>query len=149
MLFLPSFPIPDMSVAKLERAATAPFRWISLSSSNDGIPSRSTARVRFNCPIASMVDGPQFLEYSDYEDDDEDDEEDEAMCEQLYLVPGGRYLAVRGPKFLSLLDLEYTSSDGRRAALWSTTVERTLGFVIHRTPDGLGIRILIHSYVNL
>lgn len=136
-----------MSLTELERAATAPRRWIALSSSNHKnhdkfLPSRTTKLIKN--PISSMnlrgVLGPSQLG-------------------DLYLVPGGRYLVTIGLDCCSLgiWDLDYHPDhdmnmawDGEPLKMWATTVNYVEKYRVHPTPDGLGIRILTCSlrYVN-
>jgi len=112
-----------MSVAQLERAATAPSRLIALSFSkdrtNDGLlPRRSTRMIRY----------PPSISY---------------CSPNMYLIPGGRYLVAAGMGCLNVFDL---SSEGTQTKMWTTTLEYTDDFVVHPTPDGQGIRILITTY---
>jgi hypothetical protein len=146
-LFLPTFPIPDMSVSELERAATAPFRWIALSSSKNRnpdalLPSRTTRIIRN--PIPSTVNDSQGLEHLDFR---------YRQLINMYLVPGGRYLVASSCDCLGVWDLGYvsdanTSSDGESTRVWVTRVHKIDTFIVQPTPDGLGIRILTSSYVN-
>ena len=126
-----------MSDAELERAAIAPRRWIALSSSKDRtsdelLPSRST-RVIYN---------PNALEILEREEIDVDEEDLDP-----YLVPGGRYLVMRGRGCLGVWDLGY-DSDEEPSRIWVTRQGSIEGFIVQPTGDGLGIRILAHSYVN-
>jgi len=141
-----------MADAELERAATAPLRWIALSSSkarnDDGVlPPRATRFIKD--PMGSIADGIQLPD-SKYLDS-----HSEYVVDCLYLVPGGRYLVASGPNCLSVWDLGYVSdgmesSNGKPIKIWATTVNHMDEFVVHPTPDGLGIRILTFCppYVN-
>ncbi|KAF8800137.1 hypothetical protein BYT27DRAFT_6844810 [Phlegmacium glaucopus] len=142
LLFLPTFPIAAMSMAELERAATAPLRWIALSSSkdrnNDEVLHPRRTRVIEN-PLALMIktlQPPDLQEWGGFAD--------------LYLVPGGRYLVASGPHSLGVWDLGFISdgdmSDDGKPMMWATRVNTLVGFRVHPTPDGLGIRILTYSY---
>ena len=132
-----------MSVVELERAATAPFRWITLSHSKDRnedgcLPSRRTRIIKD--PITS-IEGVLKLPRSQRGPTD------------LYLVPGGRYLVISGLCCLGIWDLGYVSdaemsSDGKPTMIWATRVDKIKDFVTHPSPDGLSIRILTHSYVD-
>jgi len=138
LLFRPTFPIHDMSVVELERAATAPLRWIALSSSeardNDGcLPSRATRRLKH--PTQSMMDRLKITSIF-------------RSCHgRPYLVPGGRYLVINGPNCLGVWDLGHVSDDdsmppnGKPPKMWATGVDGIKLFRVHPTPDGLGIRI--------
>lgn len=130
-----------MSIAELERAAIAPFRWIarSLNSKDrnvDGtLPSRRTQILENS--VVSMVN----------------EQQESVDSINVYLVPGGRYLVVGGPDCLGVWDLGYISSndissDGKPTKVWATTVKQISNFIVQPTPDGLGIRILAYLYVN-
>lgn len=126
MLFKPTFPIPDMSIADLERAATAPFRWISLSEARDGDGCLSS-RTR-TLPVEPKAPGWWWPG-------------------GLYLVPGGRYLVRTGPNSVNVRDLGYpsVSSSKKTIKMWIATVDYFDRFLVHPTPNGLGIRILAYS----
>jgi len=141
-LFLPSFPIPDMSLLELERAATAPSRWIMLSSSKDRnpnklLPSRTTRITNNSIPFTL----------------------DDLTLQNLYLVPGGRYLVAssglsrRTCDCVGVWDLGYVfdgamSSDEKMTKVWVTRINGLGHFIVCPTPDGLGIRILTYSDHN-
>jgi len=141
LLFRPTFPVHDMSVAELERAAAAPLRWIALSSSKDRdkdrcLPSRMT-RVLKN-PVQSMIDRLKMPR-----------RERVFRSWRPYLVPGGRYLVINGLDCLGVWDLGYVSDSGmspneKPPKMWATRVNHIRRFPVHPTPDGLGIRILTH-----
>ena len=129
-----------MSVAELERATTAPLRWIALSSSkyrnNNGcLPSRKI-RVLKN-PTQSMKDRLKLPSRDGF-----------TVCKP-YLVPGGRYLVRNGLDCLGVWDLGHVS-DGdmsrneKPLKMWATRVNHIRLFLVHPTPDGLGIRIFTH-----
>jgi hypothetical protein len=125
-----------MSVAELERAATAPFRWIVRSSSKDrnahGILPSRRIQILKNSVISMMNRYVEMLDPID-----------------VYLVPGGRYLVVGGPDCLGIWDLGGDiSSDGKPTMIWATTVNQIRNYIVQPTPDGLGIRILACLYVN-
>ena len=125
-----------MSDAELERAATAPSRWIALSSlqvRKKELPPLCATRV-IKSPIALMC-----FEYPGLSPED--------ILVDMYLVPGGRYLVARSPHCLCVWDLGYVSdgdmsSDRKPTKIWATTVESMGLFFVHPTPDGLGLRIL-------
>ncbi|KAF8800135.1 hypothetical protein BYT27DRAFT_7217271 [Phlegmacium glaucopus] len=130
-----------MSVAQLERAATAPLRWIALSSSKDRnndevLPPRGT-RVIEN-PLGSMWRTLQLSILWTWN-----------TSIDLYLVPGGRYLVTSGLHCLGLWDLgpvlDGDKSDDGKPTMWATEIDNVVGFRVHPTPDGLGIRILTYT----
>ena len=99
-LFLPSFPISDMSVLELEKAAMAPRRWIEfcgafekqhLNDDPDAILCpRSKRFIKDSLKLVIKVD------YS---------------ATEIFIVPGGRYLVCCSPNNgISVLDLDYTSN---------------------------------------
>jgi len=128
-----------MSDAELERAATAPSRWIALSyveakKDDHFLPPRVT---RVKDPSTLM--GFEGLASTD-------------LLANLYLVPGGRYLVIGGQNCLGVWDLGYNTNAGMSSDenIWTAPVDDIQDFIVHPTPDGLGIRILTYSpqYVN-
>jgi len=126
-----------MSNAELERAATAPSRWIALSSRNhDGFLPSCTTRVPKD--LASLTfETMGYWGSGDFI--------------YPYVVPGGRYLVISSQRRLAVWDLRYVSdgdmsSDRKPTTFWTTMVKDVDGFLVHPTPDGLGIRILLYSW---
>lgn len=84
------------------------------------------------------------------------EEEWTSTFSECYLVPGGRYLVTNCWNYcLAVLDLGYVSDgnmsmDGKSKKIWATKEHYYCieDIVVHPTPDGLGIRILTHSYVK-
>lgn len=151
-----------MSVSELERAATAPSRWIALSSSKDRntdeiLPSRQSRTTPIIGKLIPLTENDsQDLEGLKWKIQD---------VKNVYLVPGGRYLVAAGRYVMAsgygyeynclvgVWDLGYVSdgdmsSDGKSTRVWTTRVDKIDRFIVHPTPDGLGIRILTCSYVN-
>ncbi|KAF8800133.1 hypothetical protein BYT27DRAFT_7175825 [Phlegmacium glaucopus] len=138
-LFLPTFSIAAMSVAQLERAATAPLRWIALSSSKD----RNNNEVLHPRGIRVIEDPFASTKNVQFQNARE-----LRSFTSLYLVPGGRYL-VTSSDCLGLWDLASVSdsdmtSDGK-LTMWTTEIPEFGLWCIQPTPDGLGIRILANS----
>ncbi|KAF8805721.1 hypothetical protein BYT27DRAFT_7103860 [Phlegmacium glaucopus] len=125
-LFLPSFPIPDMTVLELEHAAMAPRRWIELCAafqkqhpidSGAKLCSR-TIRIIDN-PLAAIADDPE-----------------------IFIVPGGRYLVSDSSTGIFIWDLGYTSSaDCKLIASVEREVQSQNASMVQATPDGLGLTI--------
>ncbi|KAF8799413.1 hypothetical protein BYT27DRAFT_7120833 [Phlegmacium glaucopus] len=125
-LFLPSFPIHDMTVPELEHAAMAPRRWIKLCAafqkqhpnvSGAKLCSRTT-RIIDN-PLAVMVDNPE-----------------------IFIVPGGRYLISQSSSGIFIWDLGYTSSADCKLIASVGPEGRSYHCTVQATPDGLGLIIL-------
>ena len=120
-LFLPSFPIPDMSDLELERAAMAPRRWIGLKQHlnefSEMLHPRTTRIIKY------------------------------ANISHLFIVPGGRYLVTAGYG-LSVWDLGYVSSvDCKLVA--SVKLRENFGpCLVQATPDGMGLVILSSSHYS-
>lgn len=113
-----------MSVAELERAATTPRRWIALSSS------KKKAKDGFLICKTRPLKGLHF--------------------HSLHLIPGGRYLVAYGLDYLTVWDMGYVSNSDafwQPTKIWGTAVKGVQDFLVHPTPDGMGIRILTYSYV--
>ncbi|KAF8801209.1 hypothetical protein BYT27DRAFT_7198532 [Phlegmacium glaucopus] len=138
-LFLPSFPIPDMSDVELERAAIAPRRWIELfaSSSTQGV-SGSAARLS---PTATRIINDPF----------EKNGPDGRDCTKLILVPGGRYMVGYSLNGLRVWDLGYMSSADCKliASHGSESGASFYLYDVRATPDGMGLIIfLLRRYGN-
>jgi hypothetical protein len=127
-LFLPSFPIPDMSDLELEQAAIAPHRWMQLcgvfKKQQPGDPGailcpRTTKIIR----DVSMRSTPK-----------------------LYLVPGGRYLVAATHNCLFVWDLGY-ASNAYCTLIASVGLEgdshNDLFCMVQATPDEMGLIILV------
>ncbi|KAF8801205.1 hypothetical protein BYT27DRAFT_7115713 [Phlegmacium glaucopus] len=125
ILFLPSFPMLDMSDAVLEQAAMAPRRWIELSTS------LSTQGSSVLSPtVTRIIDNPFPTNLGN-----------DAI---VSLVPGGRYMVISSSKGLGVWDLGYTSSADCKL-IASVEVEANLkSGDVHATPDGMGLVILSH-----
>ena len=121
-LFLPSFPIPDMSDLELERAAMAPHRWIELCNGFQKQQSNDVSKIIL----------PRATRYV------------ENIINSLYLVPGGRYLVTAGTG-LSVWDLGYVSTAYCKLVA-SVEMEDDFEFcMVQATLDGKGL-VILSSY---
>ena len=132
-LFLPSFPIHDMSNLELERAATAPHRWIELYDAFKKQDSGDPGAIL--CPrttrlIMDVTTGMQPMPY-------------------IFLVPGGRYMVVATIKRLFVWDLGHVPNvyctliasvglEGGSPYDWFCMVQVT--------PDEVGLIILVCNF---
>ena len=133
-LFLPSFPISDMSVSEIEKAAMGPCRWIELCSTleeqdldNNGVILRPRSTRIINDSFPTEVDFDNNLHF---------------------LVPGGRYLVSYTPGSISVLDLGYASSTNCKLIatvglengydIWSQ-------FKVQATLDDIGLIIFLSN----
>ena len=127
-LFLPSFPISDMSDLEIEKAAMGPRRWIELCAAFE--------KQHFNDPEAIIH--PRATRIIKEVQDAID----------LFIVPGGRYVVCRSPKSISVLDLGYTSSSDCKL-IASVGLEDGLGYnktcIVQATPDGMGLIIFLSN----
>ena len=126
-LFLPSFPISDMSDLEIERAAMGPRRWIELCSAfekqdlnDNGIMLR---------PRTTRIINDLFSTETNHDITD------------FFIVPGGRYLVSSSPGSISVLDLGYTSSSGCKLIASVELEGRYKDFMVQATPDGTGLTI--------
>jgi hypothetical protein len=125
-LFLPSFPISDMSDSELEKTAMAPRRWIELCrrlEKQDINDLRPRATRFFDESI-----GPQLQ-----------------TC-QSFIVPGGRYLVRNSPRSISVLDLGYTSSADCKLIASVVLDVAVYGWnllAVQATPDGKGLIVIL------
>jgi hypothetical protein len=130
-LFLPSFPIPDMSDLELEQAAIAPHRWLHLcgvfKKQHPGDPGAilrpRTTRFIMSVDMWANGTGPM-----------------------LFLVPGGRYVVVVANECLFVWDLGYVSN-AYCTLIASVGLEfdyfDELVFMVLATPDKMGLIILV------
>jgi hypothetical protein len=118
-LFLPSFPIPEMSDLELERAAMGPHRWNELCGAFQMQHSYDTSEVLRPRTTRIIKD----------------------MINELFIVPGGRYLVTAGNGlfvwdlgYVSTVDCKLVASVGQGNDFEFCTVQAT--------PDGKGLVIL-------
>ncbi|KAF8899792.1 hypothetical protein CPB84DRAFT_1779995 [Gymnopilus junonius] len=124
-----SFPTDDMSVLELEYATMSPKKWESLAlkseSLEEELPSFATNIIR-----------PEYFS-------------NDAEPEDLYLVPGGRFLIILQRGYLYLWDLGYISAIGSaRSEMKEIARIQTdcSSYTVHASPDGSALRILAVSY---
>ena len=135
-LFLPSFPISDMSDLEIEKAAMGPRRWIELCGAFEKQHLNDPRALL--CPRATRIINDSLVTDVDYGNT------------RIFIVPGGRYLVIYSPygHGISVLDLGYTSSAdcsliasvglGGGYDIWSQ-------FIVHATPDGMGLTIFLSN----
>ena len=132
-LFLPSFPISDMSDLEIEKAAMGPRMWIELCGTYERL-NDPDATLRL-CPRSTRIINDSFPT--------EVDSDSEAT--QFFIVPGGRYLVSSLPeRIISVLDLGYTSSSDCKliASVELPVKDVTDGeLIVRATPDGMGLTI--------
>ena len=137
-LFLPSFPISEMSDSEIEKTAMGPRRWIELCDAfekqhhNDpGAILHPRATRIMNDSLASDFDSENF---------------------RIFIVPGGRYMVsysiVLEGHGISVWDLGYTSSANckliasvRLEGRYDTWNE----FRVQGTPDEMGLTIFLSN----
>ena len=120
VLFLPSFPIPDMSDLELERAAMAPHRWLELCSEFQKRHSNDSSEMLH--PRTSRI-----IEHGD--------------CSLFVIVPGGRYLVTAGVG-LYVWDLGYVSNVECKLVASVGLGDEFKFLELQATPDGKGMVIL-------
>ena len=126
-LFLPSFPILDMSDLELERAALAPRRWIELCGAFQMQHSNHFSEMPNPRKIRTVKDAVESR-YSN------------SRC---FIVPGGRYL-VTGGKGLFVWDLSYVSTVDCKLVASVELGDYPDFYAVQATPDGKGLVILSH-----
>ena len=128
-LFLPSFPISDMSDLELEKAAMGPRRWIELCGAfekqvlnyPDAILRPRSTRIIND----SLVTGVNY-----YED------------AQFFMVPGGRYVVNYSLHHISVLDFGYADCKQIASVRLEGGSEYCRFHPVQATPDGMGLVIL-------
>ena len=129
-LFLPSFPVPDMSVLELERAAMAPRRWIELCSAFQKQHSDDSGEMLHQQTTRAIKD----------------------VVGTLFIVPGGRYLVTAGYSLL-VWDLGYVSTvDCKLVVSIRLGNEVQVGYcLVHVTPGwgdlNQAVEIVYHEYI--
>ena len=127
-LFLPSFPISDMSDLELENAAMGPRRWIELCGALERQHPNDPVAVLW--PRAARIINAIEIDYT---------------TTDLFIVPGGRYLVTSSHISISVLDLGYTSSvDCKLIASVGLEGGRhgCNTCMVRATPDGMGLIIV-------
>ena len=132
-LFLPSFPISDMTDMEIEKAAMGPRMWIELCGAYE--------KQRLNDPDAKLC--PRSTRIIN----DPFPTQIESGSPEIFIVPGGRYTVISSPKsIISVLDLGYTSSSDCKLIAsvglpanhrWSNN-----HLMVQATLDGVGLTIL-------
>ncbi|KAF8805720.1 hypothetical protein BYT27DRAFT_7103849 [Phlegmacium glaucopus] len=128
-LFLPSFPIPDMTVLELEHGAMAPRRWIELCAVFEKQhPNDSGAKL---CSRTTRIINNPFPAT--------------AKNREIFIVPGGRYLISHSSNGIFVWDLGYTSSANCKliASVGPSLGQegRSHSCMVQATPNGLGLII--------
>jgi hypothetical protein len=134
-LFLPSFPISDMSDLEIEKAAMGPRRWIELcgASEKQRHPSPNDSGAILHPRATRIMDDSLATDFH-------------RENARFFIVPGGRFLVIYSPDGhgISVLDLGYNSSvDCKLIA--SVGLEGRYDFLsefrVQATPDGMGLTI--------
>jgi hypothetical protein len=128
-LFLPSFPISDMSDLELENAAMAPHRWIELCCAFEEQHHNDPGAI-MHSRRATRIINDSFAAEVHYNHTD------------FFIVPGGRYLVCSSLDGISVLDLGYTSSAACKLIASFGPEDGNDTCIVQATPDGLGLTIL-------
>ena len=132
-LFLPSFPIFDMSNEELEQAAMAPYRWIKLCTATFAKNQSNGSRTELQPTIARIIQEPF----------------DEARIGiKTFLVPGGRYLVAYSLRRIGIWDLGHTQNADCKligSAKWDQDFHTCM---VNTTSDGMGLIILAFKYAH-
>ena len=127
-LFLPSFPISDMSDLELENAAMGPHRWIELCGAFERQHPNDPGAVLW--PRTIRIINAIEIDY---------------FATDLFIVPGGRYLVTSSHISISVLDLGYTSSVDCKVIASVGLEGGDYGCntcLVQATPDGMGLIIV-------
>ena len=122
-LFLPSFPIPDMSDLELERAAMAPRRWIELCSAFEKQHYNDSSEMLHQRKTTKIF---------------------EETANSFFIVPGGRYLVTSGIGVF-VWDLGYVSTVDCKLVASAGLGDYFEDCLVQTTPDGKGLVILLSS----
>ena len=134
-LFLPSFPISDMSDLEIEKAAMGPRRWIEYSIEFEKLHLDFPGAIMW--PRSTRIINDSFATKV-------------SSKFRFFLVPGGRYLVTCSPGDISVLDMGYTSGSSADCKLIASVgFESNYGrcgynnFQVQATPDGIGLTIYL------
>jgi len=133
-IFLPSFPMSNMSELELERAAMAPRRWINLCGAFKKHHLNYPGTTPKLCPRASRIIQDSF------------GDSETTFRTKFFLVPGGRYLVSSSCLGISVLDLGYTVASSADCKLIASVGPEspygsTASVTVQATPDGMGLII--------
>jgi hypothetical protein len=136
VLFLPSFPISNMSDLELEKTAMAPTKWIELCGAFE--------KRHLNDPGAILR--PRATRIINDNDTLIKTKFDIAETD-FFIVPGGRYLVCSSLEGISVLDLGFSTSSGAESARFKliASVGPIRGYktcIVQATPDGMGLVLL-------
>ena len=119
-LFLPGFPIPDMSDLEIERAAMGPRRWIELCGALQ--KEDPTFTEMLNTRTTRTIEDPDKSEF--------------------FIVPGGRFMVTAG-NGISVWDLGYVSTVDCKLVASVKQGTHFQSLKVQATPDGEGLVILL------
>ena len=124
-----------MSVLELQHASMGPHRWITRSSSEERTSDGVLPHLAMRRLILPTMDN---LFVGNLE-----------SLETVYLVPGGRYLFSFSCDWMALWDLGPPYISGKEPHIIATESVMFDGlYLVHSTPDGLGLRIFIPSPIT-
>ena len=126
-LFLPSFPISEMSDSELEKTAMRPRRWIELSAAFEKQHLNDPSAIL--CPRTTRIIDASLVSEIDY------------VTSEFFLVPGGRYLVGTSPDVISVFDLGYTSSAECKLIASVELEGKYKNCIVQATSDGMGLII--------
>ena len=131
-LFLPSFPVSDMSDLEIEKAAMGPRRWIGLYGMFEKQHLNDPGAVMY--PRTTRIINIPFAEVTYFGTD-------------VFFVPGGRYLVGSSRASISVLDLGYTSSADCKiiASVGQEDGSHKHSFLVQTTPDGMGLTTYLYN----
>ena len=126
-LFLPTFPISEMSDSEIEKAAMRPRRWIELGVAFEKQHLNEPCAIL--CPRTTRIIDDSFATEVDY------------LFTDFFIVPGGRYLVSSSPDGISVLDLGYTSSTDCKLIAYVGLEGGSDSCIVQATTDGMGLII--------
>ncbi|KAF9479325.1 hypothetical protein BDN70DRAFT_932655 [Pholiota conissans] len=152
-IFLPTFPLDEMTVPELEHAAMAPYKWLALGYVGDGSGTRTsvgTHRIRNLSPVEASL----------HSDEMDPPEEDDFEVRSLFLVPGGRFLVTFSWRWICVWDLGFATPESSGSPIQNDTdvsepiakvkVDLHSMHLVHASPDGQSLRIFVScpTYAN-
>ena len=130
-LFLPSFPISDMSDLEIEKAALGPHMWIELCGAYEKQHFCDPPTILW--PRTTRLIDDLFSTEVDFESTD------------LFIVPGGRYLVSSSSDDISVLDLGNSSSADCKLIASVVPEGGSYTCIVQATPDGMGLAMFSYN----
>lgn len=133
-IFLPTFPLDQMTTEELTQAATTPSRWLT------SVRRRCRHHASDGAVLEPSGINPKPIKLGLSPNDE---------VQGVFLVPGGRFVLILTLHSLQLRDLAWGGADpriGQLVAAMEMNQQYNITFSVQPTRDGMGLRIVVPSY---